>query len=140
MTQCIHARRTTSPKPTLFIICRLLVSEGSEVLLSLVVNLGRLLGLGHLPPCGLLALVVCGALDFSTLFQTAVRVSLSSASELPAKDVPSNDVLVLPAKLVTETADSAVLAAGLQPQYPQSLRNNNALLLVVWRRDTLEGL
>jgi hypothetical protein len=54
--------------------------------------------------------------------------------------VPSDNVLVLPAELVSETTDSAVLAAGLQPQYPQSLGNNNALLLVVWGRDTLEGL
>lgn len=54
--------------------------------------------------------------------------------------VPGNNVLVLPAKLVTETADSAVLAAGLQPQNPQGLGNDDALLLVVWGGDTLEGL
>ena len=41
---------------------------------------------------------------------------------------------------MTETTDSAVLAAGLQPQDSQSLGNDNALLLVVWGRDTLEGL
>jgi hypothetical protein len=54
--------------------------------------------------------------------------------------VPSDNVLVLPAKLVSETADSAVLAAGLQPQYPQGLGDDDALLLVVWGRDALEGL
>jgi hypothetical protein len=54
--------------------------------------------------------------------------------------VPSDDVLVLPAKLVSETTDSAVLASGLQPQNPQGLGNNDTLLLVVWGRDTLEGL
>jgi hypothetical protein len=41
---------------------------------------------------------------------------------------------------VTETADSAVLASGLEPQYPQGLGNNDALLLVVGSGDTLEGL
>jgi hypothetical protein len=54
--------------------------------------------------------------------------------------VPRDNVLVLPAELVSETADSAVLAAGLQPQNPQGLGNDNALLLVVGGRDTLEGL
>ena len=41
---------------------------------------------------------------------------------------------------MTETADGAVLAAGLQPQHPQSLRNDDTLLLVVWGGDTLKGL
>jgi hypothetical protein len=54
--------------------------------------------------------------------------------------IPSNNVLVLPAKLVSKTADSAVLTAGLQPQYPQGLGNNDALLLVIWRRNALKGL
>jgi hypothetical protein len=55
-------------------------------------------------------------------------------------DIPGNDVLVLPAKLVSETADSAVLASGLEPQHPQGLGNDDALLLVVGSGDTLEGL
>ena len=55
-------------------------------------------------------------------------------------NVPGNNVLVLPAELVTETTDSAVLAARLEPQYPQGLGNNDALLLVVGVGDTLEGL
>lgn len=54
--------------------------------------------------------------------------------------VPGDNILVLPAELVAETADSAVLAAGLQPQNPQGLGDDNALLLVVGRRNTLEGL
>ena len=54
--------------------------------------------------------------------------------------IPGNDVLVLPAELVTETANGAVLAAGLQPQYPQRLGNDDALLLVIGSRDTLESL
>jgi hypothetical protein len=54
--------------------------------------------------------------------------------------VPRDDVLVLPAELVAETTDGAVLAAGLQPQDTEGLGNDNALLLVVGRGDTLEGL
>ena len=54
--------------------------------------------------------------------------------------VPRDDVLVLPAELVAETTDSAVLAAGLQPQDTEGLGNDDALLLVVGGRDTLEGL
>jgi hypothetical protein len=53
---------------------------------------------------------------------------------------PLDDVLVLPANLVAETADSAVLAARLQPQDTEGLRNNHLLLLVVRGRDTLEHL
>jgi hypothetical protein len=41
---------------------------------------------------------------------------------------------------VTKTANSAVLAAGLEPQHPQGLGNNDALLGVVRRRDALECL
>lgn len=55
-------------------------------------------------------------------------------------NAPSNNVLVLPANLVTETADGAVLAAGAETQNTQSLGNDNALLLVVGGRDTLEHL
>lgn len=55
-------------------------------------------------------------------------------------NIPSNDVLVLPADLVAETADSAVLAAGLESEDSQSLGNNDLLLLVVGRGDTLEDL
>ena len=41
---------------------------------------------------------------------------------------------------MAETADSAVLAAGLEAEDTESLRNDHTLLLVVGRRDTLEGL
>ena len=70
----MQSRRTTSPKPTKFINCRDLVSEGSEVLLVLSVDVGRLLGLGHLPADGLLALVVCGTLYLPALFETAYQL------------------------------------------------------------------
>jgi hypothetical protein len=53
---------------------------------------------------------------------------------------PLNNVLVLPANLVAETADGAVLAAGLQAQDTEGLGNNHLLLLVVRGRDTLEDL
>jgi hypothetical protein len=56
------------------------------------------------------------------------------------RNVPGNDVLVLPAELVAETTDSAVLASGLEPQDTEGLGNNDALLLVVGRGNTLEGL
>lgn len=41
---------------------------------------------------------------------------------------------------MAETANSAVLAAGAQAQDTQSLGNDNTLLLVVGRGDTLENL
>lgn len=53
---------------------------------------------------------------------------------------PSNNILVLPADLVAETADSAVLAARAKTQNTQSLGNNDSLLFVVRRGDTLEDL
>lgn len=53
---------------------------------------------------------------------------------------PGNNVLVLPADFVAESANGAVLAAGSETENTQSLGNNNALLLVVRRRDTLENL
>lgn len=54
--------------------------------------------------------------------------------------VPGNDILVLPAELVTESADGAVLAAGLKSEDTKSLGNDNALLVVVWWGNTLESL
>lgn len=41
---------------------------------------------------------------------------------------------------MTESADGAVLAAGAETENTQSLRDNDALLLVVRRRNTLEDL
>lgn len=55
-------------------------------------------------------------------------------------NVPRNDILVLPANLVAETANGAVLAAGAQTQDTEGLGNDNTLLLVVGRGDTLEDL
>ena len=53
---------------------------------------------------------------------------------------PFDNILVLPADLVAETADSAVLAAGLQAQDTEGLGNNHLLLLVVRGGNTLEDL
>jgi len=55
-------------------------------------------------------------------------------------DAPLDNVLVLPANLVAETADGAVLAAGLQSQDTEGLGDHHLLLLVVRGRDTLEDL
>lgn len=60
--------------------------------------------------------------------------------KITVHDIPSDNILVLPANLVAETADSAVLAAGLQAEHTQSLGNDHLLLLVVRGRDTLEDL
>lgn len=57
-----------------------------------------------------------------------------------SKNIPGDNILVLPANLVAETANGAVLAAGAQTQDTESLGNNDALLLVVGRGDTLEDL
>jgi len=70
----------------------------------------------------LLALVVGGTLGLSSLLQSG------------------NDILVLPANLVGQTADSAELAAGLESENAESLGNDDLLGLVVRRGDTLEDL
>lgn len=59
---------------------------------------------------------------------------------MPGGNAPLDNILVLPANLVAQTADGAVFAAGLQAQDTQSLGNDHLLLLVVWGRDTLEDL
>lgn len=59
---------------------------------------------------------------------------------IPEEYTPSNNVLVLPANLVAETADGAVLAAGAEAQDTQGLGNDDTLLPVVGGRDTLEHL
>ena len=53
---------------------------------------------------------------------------------------PLDNVLVLPADLVAQPTNSAVLAAGLQSKDPQGLGNDHLLLLIVGGRDTLEDL
>lgn len=53
---------------------------------------------------------------------------------------PGDDILVLPAELVAESADGAVLAARLETEDTESLGDDHALLVVVWGRDALKGL
>ena len=74
-------------------------------------------------------------------------VSISKRSHPPGRNpaisrwhAPLDNVLVLPADLVAETANGAVLAAGLQSQDTEGLGNHHLLLLVVRGRDTLEDL
>ena len=69
----------------------------------------------------------------------AIAFSPFEATE-KKKNIPRNNILVLPADLVAETANSAELAAGLQTEDTESLGNNDLLLLVVGGRDTLEDL
>jgi hypothetical protein len=59
-----------------------LVSVFGELLLDLVVDLGRLLGLSQLPPCRLLALVVCGTLDLSPLLESTSHLLESAISQI----------------------------------------------------------
>ena len=97
-----------------------LVSELSELLLHIARNLA--LGLDQVLACSLLLLVVCLALDLASLLEAG------------------DDILVLPAELVTKTTDSAVLAARLEAEDTESLWDDLALLVVVWWWDALEGL
>jgi len=54
--------------------------------------------------------------------------------------IPRNHILVLPAELVTQTAHRAVLPPRLQPEHAECLGHHHALLVVVRRGHTLEGL
>ncbi|KAI6776373.1 hypothetical protein HG530_000318 [Fusarium avenaceum] len=90
-----------------------LVAVGSKGLGGLLLDSSVLLGIGQLSGSNLLALV---------------------------RNIPSNDVLVLPANLVRQTTDSAELAAGLESENAESLGNDDLLGLVVGRGDTLEDL
>jgi hypothetical protein len=101
---------------------RYLESVLSKLALGLVVNSRRLLGRDQLAAGGLLALVVCAALNLSPLLESG------------------DNVLVLPANLVAQTADGAVLAARAEAEDTQSLGNDDTLLLVIRRRNTLEDL
>lgn len=65
---------------------------------------------------------------------------LDQTREKIKNNIPGNNILVLPADLVRQTADGAVLATGLQAQDTQSLGNDHLLLLVVGRGNTLEDL
>lgn len=101
---------------------RHLVAKSSKLLGGLTLASGSLLGVGDLAGGDALTLVVSGTLGLSSLLQA------------------SDDVLVLPADLVAETADGAVLAAGLQAEDTESLGNDHLLLLVVGGRNTLKDL
>lgn len=78
-------------------------------------------GLGLLGQSGLLG-VVSGRLDLSLLLES------------------SNNVLVLPAKLVGDSANGAVLSAGLESQNSEGLGDDHSLLLVVRRGNALKDL
>lgn len=99
-----------------------LVAKSSKLLGSLALASGSLLGVSDLAGGDALALVVGSALGLSSLLQAG------------------DDVLVLPADLVAETADGAVLAAGLQAENAEGLGNDHLLLLVVRGGDTLKDL
>ena len=55
-------------------------------------------------------------------------------------DAPRNNILVLPADLVAQPADGAILATGLESEDAEGLGHHHLLLLVVRGRDTLEDL
>lgn len=99
-----------------------LVAKGSEGLGGLVLDGGGLLGVRELSGSNLLALVVGRGLGLSSVLQSA------------------NNVLVLPANLVAQTANGAVLAAGLESENTESLGDDHLLLLVVGRGNTLKDL
>lgn len=99
-----------------------LVAKGSQGLGGLVLDGGGLLGVRELSGSNLLALVVGRGLGLSSVLQSA------------------NNVLVLPANLVAQTANGAVLAAGLESENTESLGDDHLLLLVVGRGDTLKDL
>lgn len=124
-------------------ICRLrLVAEGLEGLRRLLVDLGVLLRVGELALSDLLALVVGSTLGLAALLESGGFVNMEKPTTMYShgKDIPGNDVLVLPADLVGETANGAELAAGLQSQDTESLGDYHLLLLVVGRGNTLEDL
>lgn len=98
-----------------------LVTKSGESLGGLgVSNLG-VGDLGLLGQSRLLG-VVGGRLDLSLLLQVG------------------DNVLVLPAKLVGDSANGAVLSAGLESQNSQGLGDDHSLLLVVRGGDTLKHL
>lgn len=71
---------------------------------------------------GGLLLVVCGTLGLAALLESL------------------DDLEMLVADLVTETADRSVFATGLQAQDAEGSGNDDALFVVVGRGDTLENL
>ena len=116
-TQTRHSRHNNRPHFIWYLVAIL-----SKLGLGLAVNVRTRLGLGEATAGGLLALVVSVALNLAALLESG------------------NNILVLPADLVGQTANGAVLAAGAQTEDAQSLGNDDALLLVVGRGNTLEDL
>lgn len=78
-------------------------------------------------------------MDFVSNLFDRISLDLSFCSR-PEFHIPGNNILVLPADLVGKTADSAVLASGLESEDTEGLGDNHALDLVVWGWDTLEDL
>lgn len=119
-----------------------LVTVLGELLPDLGVDGCALLGVDELLLESPLALVVGGALDLSPLLEPEKTVSIQAARnhQYHVQNVLVNDVAVLPAELTAETADGAVLAAGLEAEDTEGLGDDHALLVVVGRGDTLEGL
>ena len=101
--------------------CNALVSERLESLGSLR-RLDRLSGSSDLLGKSLLLGVVSSGLDLASLLQTG------------------DDVLVFPANFVTQSANSGVLSAGLKSKNTEGLWNNNTLLTVIRRGNTLKDL
>merc|ERR1712244_92306 len=64
----------------------------------------------------------------------------NSSTHLPLGFQSSHDVLVLPADLMSESSQRAVLPAALQPEDLQSRWDDHLLLLVIGRRNSLECL
>jgi len=95
---------------------------------QLVSKFGQLLRVGGDLPLRRIQLADQSLLPQVVSFRADLALLLKSADNLS----------VVPAELGRQPANSAVLPPGLQPQHPQSLRNNHPLLGVVWRRDALK--
>lgn len=125
-----------------------LITVWSQLLCGLVVSLCALLGFRELSSCCLLALVVCCTLNLSSLLKSVeaslafhlITQTLVCTPPQHHKDIPSNNILVLPSNLVAQSANGAVFSARLQSQHAQSLGNHDSLDFVVWWWDTLENL
>ena len=75
---------------------------------------------------------------FSKPLQTLSRKCSSTST--CNDDIPLNNIPVLPSEFVAQPAQRTVLPSRLQPQHSKCLWNYHALLVVVWRWYTFEGL
>ncbi|KAH3658858.1 hypothetical protein OGATHE_006584 [Ogataea polymorpha] len=107
-------------KPLLF-SCTQSVTKSSKLGGGLRCSNSRL-GSSDLSKLSLLLGVVLSRSDLTLLFQSI------------------DDGLVFPSNRGRKLAQSGVLSAWLQSQNSQGLRNNNSLLLVVWRWNTFKHL